>query len=348
MKRIVILGGGTGGTLVANRLRRELDEGEASIVVVDRDDTPRLPAGPAVRPLRDAEPRGHRPAARTRSSHDGIAFHQTEIEASRPRRGRGAPRRRHDPGLRRARRRQRRPAPARGDRGPDRHRLERARVHVLRPRGRHRARRARSSASTAAGSWSTSSTCRSSAPSRRSSSRSWPTGSCASAASATAPRSRTRRPLDGAVHEARVHGRARHLLAEKDIRVETEFATGEVDGEGGRLVCVRRARGPVRPARDDPAPRRRGVRRALAGARRRPGLRARPTRTPCRPRRGRTSSRSATRRSLPTSKAGSVTHFEGEVLTENVRRFLAGRAARGRLSTVTPTASSRPASTRRC
>jgi sulfide:quinone oxidoreductase len=28
---------------------------------------------------------------------------------------------------------------------------------------------------------------------------------------------------------------------------------------------------------------------------------------------------------LPISKAGSVTHFEGEVLTENVRRFLAGR-----------------------
>jgi sulfide:quinone oxidoreductase len=27
---------------------------------------------------------------------------------------------------------------------------------------------------------------------------------------------------------------------------------------------------------------------------------------------------------VPTSKAGSVTHFEGELLTENVRRFLAG------------------------
>ena len=29
--------------------------------------------------------------------------------------------------------------------------------------------------------------------------------------------------------------------------------------------------------------------------------------------------------SLPTSKAGSVTHFEGEVLTENVERFLVGK-----------------------
>ena len=34
--------------------------------------------------------------------------------------------------------------------------------------------------------------------------------------------------------------------------------------------------------------------------------------------------------SLPTSKAGSVTHFEGEVLTENVLRYLAGPGARGR------------------
>ena len=37
MKRIVILGGGTGGTLTANRLRRSLDEQAAEIVVVDHD-----------------------------------------------------------------------------------------------------------------------------------------------------------------------------------------------------------------------------------------------------------------------------------------------------------------------
>ncbi len=36
--RIVILGGGTGGTLVANRLRRVFDRDEADIIVVDRDD----------------------------------------------------------------------------------------------------------------------------------------------------------------------------------------------------------------------------------------------------------------------------------------------------------------------
>ena len=49
---------------------------------------------------------------------------------------------------------------------------------------------------------------------------------------------------------------------------------------------------------------------------------------------------------LPTSKAGSVTHFEAEVLTENIGRFLAGRISPAS-STVTRTASSRPASRRR-
>jgi len=38
MKRIVILGGGTCGTLVANRLRRACRPEDAEIVVVDRDD----------------------------------------------------------------------------------------------------------------------------------------------------------------------------------------------------------------------------------------------------------------------------------------------------------------------
>ena len=37
MKRIVILGGGTGGTLTASRLRRAFDEQAAEIVVVDHD-----------------------------------------------------------------------------------------------------------------------------------------------------------------------------------------------------------------------------------------------------------------------------------------------------------------------
>ena len=38
MIRIVILGGGTGGTIMANRLRRMFDPEAAEIVVIDRDD----------------------------------------------------------------------------------------------------------------------------------------------------------------------------------------------------------------------------------------------------------------------------------------------------------------------
>ena len=37
-KRIIVLGGGTGGTLMANRLRRLLDRDAADIVVIDSDD----------------------------------------------------------------------------------------------------------------------------------------------------------------------------------------------------------------------------------------------------------------------------------------------------------------------
>jgi NADH dehydrogenase FAD-containing subunit len=37
-KQIVILGGGTGGTMTANRLRRRFESDEAEIHVVDRDD----------------------------------------------------------------------------------------------------------------------------------------------------------------------------------------------------------------------------------------------------------------------------------------------------------------------
>ena len=36
--QIVILGGGTGGTMAANRLRRRFDADEAEIHVVDQDD----------------------------------------------------------------------------------------------------------------------------------------------------------------------------------------------------------------------------------------------------------------------------------------------------------------------
>ncbi|MEJ5255474.1 MAG: hypothetical protein WHS89_09010 [Acidimicrobiales bacterium] len=38
MRRVVILGAGTGGTIIANRLRRRFPADQLAITVVDRDD----------------------------------------------------------------------------------------------------------------------------------------------------------------------------------------------------------------------------------------------------------------------------------------------------------------------
>ena len=51
---------------------------------------------------------------------------------------------------------------------------------------------------------------------------------------------------------------------------------------------------------------------------------------------------------VPTSKAGSVTHFEGETVVENIGRSWTAMELDRPLTTATPTASSRPAFTRRC
>ena len=64
MRRIVILGGGTGGTLLANRLRRAYRPEAADIVVVDRDDAHVYQPGIAVRPVRPGRRAADNPAAR--------------------------------------------------------------------------------------------------------------------------------------------------------------------------------------------------------------------------------------------------------------------------------------------
>ncbi|MEV0401049.1 FAD/NAD(P)-binding oxidoreductase, partial [Actinoallomurus sp. NPDC050550] len=79
MRRIVILGAGTGGTLAANRLRRAYDIGEAEIVVVDQDDDHVYQPGLLFIPFGLAEPEELiRP--RHRQLHDGIVFHQAGID----------------------------------------------------------------------------------------------------------------------------------------------------------------------------------------------------------------------------------------------------------------------------
>ena len=77
--RIVILGGGTGGTMMANRLRRRYGDGEATIAVVDRDDRHVYQPGLVFLPFGLTDTHEIvRP--RRRQLHKGIDFHQRGVE----------------------------------------------------------------------------------------------------------------------------------------------------------------------------------------------------------------------------------------------------------------------------
>jgi sulfide:quinone oxidoreductase len=77
-KRIVILGGGTGGTMAANRLRRRFNRDEAEIHVVDRDDRHVYQPGLLFVPFGLAEPE-KLVRSRRAQLHAGIAFHECEV-----------------------------------------------------------------------------------------------------------------------------------------------------------------------------------------------------------------------------------------------------------------------------
>jgi sulfide:quinone oxidoreductase len=79
-KQIVILGGGTGGTMTANRLRRRFDQDEAEIHVVDRDDRHVYQPGLLFVPFGLAQvDEIVRP--RRRQLRNGIRFHEHEVES---------------------------------------------------------------------------------------------------------------------------------------------------------------------------------------------------------------------------------------------------------------------------
>jgi len=78
-ERIVILGGGTGGTMLANRLRRRFDERETRVTVVDRDDRHVYQPGLLFLPFGLADTHELvRP--RVRQLHRGVGFVQTEVD----------------------------------------------------------------------------------------------------------------------------------------------------------------------------------------------------------------------------------------------------------------------------
>ena len=77
--RIVVLGGGTGGTLAANRLRRRYSTGDAEITVVDQDDQHVYQPGLLFVPFGLADP-SEIVRPRARQLHDGITYHQSAID----------------------------------------------------------------------------------------------------------------------------------------------------------------------------------------------------------------------------------------------------------------------------
>jgi sulfide:quinone oxidoreductase len=131
-------------------------------------------------------------------------------------------------------------------------------------------------------------------------------------------------PLDGGFTKPIASRELGSLLAEKDIELVTEFNAGEVDGAGGTLgsydgreldfdllVTVPLHGGAPYVERSPGLGDALGfipTDKATLQASVRPNVFALGDAT-----------------DLPTSKAGSVTHFEAEVLSENVARFLAGQ-----------------------
>ncbi len=129
-------------------------------------------------------------------------------------------------------------------------------------------------------------------------------------------------PLDGAFTKPIASQHLAGLLAEKNVELVTEFNAGEVLGQAGKLVSYDGRELDFDLLVTVP------LHGGAAYVERSPGLGDAlgfvPTdratlQTPAKP--NVFALGDAT--DVPTSKAGSVTHFEGEVLTENVARFLA-------------------------
>lgn len=135
-------------------------------------------------------------------------------------------------------------------------------------------------------------------------------------------------PLDGAFTKPVASERLGGLLAEKGVALVTEFNTGEVDGAGGRLVSY-----DGREIGFDLA-----VVVPLHGGAdyvgRSPGLGDELGFVPVDEHTLQSTAKAnifaiGDAAGVPTSKAGSVTHFEGEVLVKNIRRFLADQPLDG-------------------
>jgi len=130
-------------------------------------------------------------------------------------------------------------------------------------------------------------------------------------------------PLDGAFTKPAASNALAGLLEEKGVELITEFNTGAVDEAGGRLVSYDGREVPFDLAVIVP------LHGGAPYVSRSPGLGDELNFIPTDDRTLQSRARPnifviGDAANIPASKAGSVTHFEGEVLCENVRRFLAG------------------------
>jgi sulfide:quinone oxidoreductase len=136
-------------------------------------------------------------------------------------------------------------------------------------------------------------------------------------------------PLDGCFTKPVASKHLTHLLAEKGIELEVEFAAGEVDGRAGRLVSYDGREIPFDLLVAVP------LHGGQAYVDRSEGLGDALGFVPTDP--ATLQSRAAEdvfaigdATDLRASKAGSVAHFEGEILAENIPSFLRGRPLEAR------------------
>ncbi|MGB2756867.1 MAG: FAD/NAD(P)-binding oxidoreductase [Acidimicrobiia bacterium] len=132
-------------------------------------------------------------------------------------------------------------------------------------------------------------------------------------------------PLDAAFTKPVAAQRLGGMLAERNIALVTEFNTGEVDGGAGKLISYDEREVPFDLAVVIP----------LHGGQeyvgRSAGLGDELNFVPTNPSTLQSSVKEnvfalGDATTLPASKAGSVTHFEGEVLVQNIQRFLKGES----------------------
>jgi len=305
-KRIVILGGGTGGTMTANRLRRRFDADEAEIHVVDLDNRHVYQPGLLFVPFGLAQVEEVvRP--RRRQLRRGVVFHENEIEAVRTERdevllddGTVLP---YDvlvvaTGVRLQ------PEETEGLAGPGWN----ERVFTFySPEGADALRGALERFDGG----------RPVAPLEFAFLADWYLRE-------RGIRERVElvysTPLDGAFTKPIASEHLAGLLAEKEVELVTEFNAGEVDGIGGKLVSYDGRELDFDLLVTVP------LHGGAAYVERSPGLGDALGFVPTDKRTLQTPAKSnvfalGDATDLPTSKAGSVTHFEAEVLTENVARF---------------------------